>query len=97
MFDLHLKSFFFLDVLCRCVDLSVRCPALCAASLQFLSVLLTEEVKWRLQDKDKISLCCPQTMASLLDETQENQKSSERLNKVILQVCDFLVFLNFSV
>uniref|UniRef100_A0A8C0WXA4 Rotatin n=1 Tax=Castor canadensis TaxID=51338 RepID=A0A8C0WXA4_CASCN len=77
-----------IDVLCRCVDLSVRCPALCAASLQFLSVLLTEEVKWRLQDKDKISLCCPQTMASLLDETQENQKSSERLNKVILQCYD---------
>ena len=31
-------------------------------------------------------------MASLLDKTQESQKSLEQLNEVILQVCDFLIF-----
>uniref|UniRef100_A0A8C6RDZ2 Rotatin n=1 Tax=Nannospalax galili TaxID=1026970 RepID=A0A8C6RDZ2_NANGA len=73
------------DLLCRCVGLSVRCPALCTASLQFLSVLLAEEEKQRLQAKDKTSTDPSPTVASLLDDTQESHKSSERLNEIILQ------------
>lgn len=80
---------------CKCVGLSTTCPTLYTASLQFLSILLTEEAKRCLQDKDKTNLSYSPTMASLLDRTQENQKSLERLNEVILQVCDFLIFQNF--
>ncbi|XP_069323976.1 rotatin [Eulemur rufifrons] len=74
-----------IDMFCKCVGLSVTCSTLFAASLQFLSILLTEEAKRHLQGKDKTSLCHSPTMASLLDKTQENQKSLERLNEVILQ------------
>ncbi|XP_047684263.1 rotatin isoform X1 [Prionailurus viverrinus] len=74
-----------IDMLCTCVGLSITCPTLCTASLQFLSVLLTEEAKRCLQDKDKTNLCHSPSIASLLDKTQENQKSLERLNEVILQ------------
>uniref|UniRef100_G1MJ99 Rotatin n=1 Tax=Ailuropoda melanoleuca TaxID=9646 RepID=G1MJ99_AILME len=74
-----------IDMLCTCVGLSTTCPTLSAASLQFLSILLTEEAKRHLQDKDKTNVCHSPSMASLLDETQENQKSLERLNEVILQ------------
>ncbi|XP_051019849.1 LOW QUALITY PROTEIN: rotatin [Acomys russatus] len=70
------------DTLCRCVGLSVKCPALSAASLHFLSVLLAEEEKRRLQDKDATSA---PTVALLLDGTQESPKSSERLSETILQ------------
>lgn len=80
------------DMFCKCVGLSSTCPTLCTASLQFLSILLTEEAKRYLQDKDKTSLCHNPMMASLLDKTQESQKSLEQLNEVILQVCDFLIF-----
>ncbi|KAB1256170.1 Rotatin [Camelus dromedarius] len=74
-----------IDTFCTCVGLSATCPPLCTASLQFLSILLTEEAKRHLQDKDKTSLCHSPTLASLLDKTQENQASVERLNEVILQ------------
>uniref|UniRef100_H0XCE5 Rotatin n=1 Tax=Otolemur garnettii TaxID=30611 RepID=H0XCE5_OTOGA len=74
-----------IDALCECVGLSTTCPALCTASLHFLSVLLTEEAKSHLQDKDKTSPCHSPTLASLLDKTQENQKSLEQLSKVILE------------
>ncbi|ERE84326.1 rotatin [Cricetulus griseus] len=74
-----------IDTLCRCVGLSVRCPALSIASLQFLSVLLAEEEKRRLQDKDRANACQVPTLASLLDGAQESHKSSERLNETILQ------------
>ncbi|MBZ3878776.1 Rotatin [Sciurus carolinensis] len=74
-----------LDLFCECVGLSLRCPALYTASLQFLSVLLTEEARRHFQDKDKASSFSHPTMASLLDENQENQKSPDRLNEVILQ------------
>ncbi|XP_045646211.1 rotatin isoform X2 [Ursus americanus] len=74
-----------IDMLCTCVGLSTTCPTLSAASLQFLSVLLTEEAKRHLQDKDKTNVCHSPSMASLLDKTQENQKSLERLNEVILK------------
>lgn len=79
-------------MLCTCVSLSTTCPTLSTASLQFLSILLTEEAKRHLQDKNKTNSCHTPSMASLLDKTQENQKSLERLNEVILQVCDFLTF-----
>uniref|UniRef100_A0A3Q2HYA1 Rotatin n=1 Tax=Equus caballus TaxID=9796 RepID=A0A3Q2HYA1_HORSE len=74
-----------IDMFCRCVGLSTTCPTLSTASLQFLSILLTEEAKRHLRDKDKTSLCHSPTMTSLLDTTQENQKSLERLNEVIIQ------------
>uniref|UniRef100_A0A8D2CPY6 Rotatin n=1 Tax=Sciurus vulgaris TaxID=55149 RepID=A0A8D2CPY6_SCIVU len=74
-----------IDLFCECVGLSPRCPALYTASLQFLSVLLTEEARRHFQDKDKASSFSHPTMASLLDENQENQKSPDRLNEVILQ------------
>nr|XP_044991035.1 rotatin isoform X3 [Jaculus jaculus] len=70
------------DTLCACVGLSLSCPALCVASLQFLSVLLTEEQKRHLQAKGRTSGGRPPTVAALLDE---NQESSEQLSKVILQ------------
>ncbi|XP_075824221.1 rotatin isoform X1 [Microtus pennsylvanicus] len=74
-----------IDALCICVGLSVRCPALSIATLQFLSVLLAEEEKRRLQDKDRTNTCQAPTVALLLDGTQESLKASERLNEAILQ------------
>lgn len=90
----HFTSEIFLplDAFCRCVGLSVRCPALSIATLQFLSVLLAEEEKRRLQDKDRTNTCQAPTVALLLDGTQESLKSSERLNEAILQVCESLIF-----
>ncbi|XP_063087539.1 rotatin isoform X2 [Cavia porcellus] len=73
------------EMFCKCVGLSVRCPALCTASLQFLALLLTEEAKLHLQDKDKTSLDRSPMMVLLLDEIRDNQKSSEQLNEIILQ------------
>lgn len=74
-----------MDSLCGCVGLSVRCPALTIASLQFLSVLLAEEEKRRLQDKDRTDGCQAPTVALLLDGPQEGLKYSEQLNERILQ------------
>ncbi|XP_054174456.1 rotatin isoform X5 [Homo sapiens] len=74
-----------IDMFCTCAGLSATCPALYTASLQFLSVLLTEEAKGHLQAKSKTHLCCSPTVASLLDDSQENQKSLEQLSDVILQ------------
>ncbi|XP_075388763.1 rotatin [Tenrec ecaudatus] len=73
------------DVLCSCVGLAAECPALCTASLHFLSVLLTEEAKRHPQDKEQASPCCSPTVASLLDCAEEHQDSSERLSAAILQ------------
>ncbi|XP_037661680.1 rotatin isoform X3 [Choloepus didactylus] len=73
------------DTFCKCVGLSITCPTLYTASLQFLSVLLTEEAKRHLQDKDKPNICHSPTMALLLDKSEENQKSVEQLNEGILQ------------
>ncbi|XP_023611379.1 rotatin isoform X2 [Myotis lucifugus] len=73
------------DMFCKCVGLSTTSPSLCTASLQFLSILLTEEAKRRLRDKDKTDSCPSSTVASLLDKTQENQKSLERLTEAIIQ------------
>ncbi|XP_049755865.1 rotatin isoform X1 [Elephas maximus indicus] len=73
------------DMFCKCVGLSATCPTLYTASLQFLSIFLTEEAKRCLQDKDKTNICHSPTVASLIDKTEENQNSLERLNEVILQ------------
>ncbi|XP_070309048.1 rotatin isoform X3 [Odocoileus virginianus] len=74
-----------IDTFCRCARLSATSPTLYTASLQFLSILLTEEAKRHLQDKDKTRLCHSPTVVSLLDKTQESQNSLERLTEVILQ------------
>ncbi|GAB1301922.1 Rotatin [Apodemus speciosus] len=74
-----------LDTLCRCVGLSVKCPALSTASLQFLSVLLTEEEKRHIQGKDRANACQTPTVACLLEGTQGSLRSSERLSEAILQ------------
>ncbi|XP_060030017.1 rotatin isoform X2 [Erinaceus europaeus] len=74
-----------IDLFCQCADLSATRPALYTASLQFLSILLTEEAKGRLQDKEKPHLGRGVTIASLLDEAREHQKAAERLNEAILQ------------
>ncbi|XP_024436290.2 rotatin [Desmodus rotundus] len=76
-----------LDKFCKCAGLSASCPALYTSSLQFLSVLLTEEAKRRLRDKDTTSSRHSPTMASLLDETQESQTSLERLSDVMIRCC----------
>ncbi|KAM5222136.1 rotatin isoform 2-T2 [Ctenodactylus gundi] len=73
------------DTFCECMGLSVKCPALYTASLQFLALLLTEEARRSLQDKDKTCLHDSPTVSCLLDETQENQKSSDQLIEVILK------------
>ncbi|XP_019489896.1 PREDICTED: rotatin [Hipposideros armiger] len=73
------------DMLCTCVGLAATCPTLCTASLQFLSVLLAEEAKRCLREKDKTNSCRSPTIASLLDKSQENQKSLEKLNGIIIQ------------
>ncbi|EPQ04846.1 Rotatin [Myotis brandtii] len=73
------------DMFCKCVGLSTTSPSLCTASLQFLSILLTEEAKRRQRDKDKTDSCPSSTVASLLDKTQENQKSLEQLTEAIIQ------------
>ncbi|KAM9677128.1 rotatin isoform 1-T1 [Dama dama] len=74
-----------IDTFCRCARLSATSPTLYTASLHFLSLLLTEEAKRHLQDKDKTSLCHSPAVVSLLDKTQESQNSLERLTEVILQ------------
>lgn len=73
------------DMFCKCVGLSVRYPALFTASLQFLALLLTEEAKLHLQDKNRTCLGPGPSMVLLLDEIQDYEKSSEQLNEVILQ------------
>ncbi|KAG8521177.1 Rotatin, partial [Galemys pyrenaicus] len=85
------------DLLCRCVGFSSTSPALSAAGLQFLAVLLAEEAKRHLQDRDKTHPGHSPTVASLLDKSEESQPSLERLSEVILQVCDLLkVWFLFS-
>ncbi|XP_023563198.1 rotatin isoform X2 [Octodon degus] len=74
-----------IDMFCKCVGLSVSYPALYTASLQFLALLLTEEAKLHLQNKNRMCLPHGPSMVLLLDEIQDNEKSSEQLNEVILQ------------
>uniref|UniRef100_A0A673UZD7 Rotatin n=1 Tax=Suricata suricatta TaxID=37032 RepID=A0A673UZD7_SURSU len=74
-----------IDALCTCVDAAPSCPALCTSSLQFLSVLLTEEAKRRPQDDDRTDPCPGPSLAALLDKTPEPPKALERLTEVTLQ------------
>ncbi|XP_043395866.1 rotatin isoform X11 [Chelonia mydas] len=72
-----------IDTICDCVHLSTTCPSLYMASLQFLSILLAEEGKRQLQDKQNI---CPNpTITFLLDEAEEGLASGAKLNELIIQ------------
>nr|XP_048696096.1 rotatin isoform X6 [Caretta caretta] len=72
-----------IDTICDCVHLSTICPSLYMASLQFLSILLAEEGKRQLQDKQNI---CPNpTITFLLDEAEGSLASGAKLNELIIQ------------
>ncbi|XP_043364107.1 rotatin isoform X5 [Dermochelys coriacea] len=72
-----------IDTICDCVHLSTTCPSLYMASLQFLSILLAEEGKRQLQDKQNI---CPNpTITFLLDEAEGSLASGAKLNELIIQ------------
>nr|XP_006121480.1 rotatin isoform X2 [Pelodiscus sinensis] len=72
-----------IDTICDCVHLSIECPSLYVASLQFLSILLAEEGKRQLQDTQNI---CPNpTITFLLDEAEENLASVVKLTELIIQ------------
>lgn len=73
-----------LDTISDCIHLSTTYPALYVASLQFLSVLLNEEGRKQLQDKQ--SVCQNPTISFLLDHTEECQASVTQLTALIIQV-----------
>uniref|UniRef100_A0A669P9G5 Rotatin n=1 Tax=Phasianus colchicus TaxID=9054 RepID=A0A669P9G5_PHACC len=73
-----------IDTICDCIHLSTTHPALYTASLQFLSVLLNEEGRRQLQDKQ--SICQDPTLSFLLDHSEECQASVIQLTELIIQV-----------
>uniref|UniRef100_A0A8C3R2T8 Rotatin n=1 Tax=Cyanoderma ruficeps TaxID=181631 RepID=A0A8C3R2T8_9PASS len=75
-----------IDTISDCIHLSTTYPALYVASLQFLSVLLNEEGRKQLQDKQ--SVCQNPTISFLLDHTDECQAPITRLTALIIQVCE---------
>ncbi|XP_052560090.1 rotatin isoform X1 [Tympanuchus pallidicinctus] len=75
-----------IDTICDCIHLSATHPALYTASLQFLSVLLNEEGRRQLQDKQNI--CQDPTVSFLLDHSEECQASVIQLTELIIQVCE---------
>ncbi|XP_031444883.1 rotatin isoform X1 [Phasianus colchicus] len=75
-----------IDTICDCIHLSTTHPALYTASLQFLSVLLNEEGRRQLQDKQ--SICQDPTLSFLLDHSEECQASVIQLTELIIQVCE---------
>ncbi|XP_048796706.1 rotatin isoform X6 [Lagopus muta] len=75
-----------IDTICDCIHLSTTHPALYTASLQFLSVLLNEEGRRQLQDKQ--SICQDPTISFLLDHSEECQASVIQLTELIIQVCE---------
>ncbi|XP_042664772.1 rotatin isoform X3 [Centrocercus urophasianus] len=75
-----------IDTICDCIHLSATHPALYTASLQFLSVLLNEEGRRQLQDKQ--SICQDPTVSFLLDHSEECQASVIQLTELIIQVCE---------
>uniref|UniRef100_A0A669P618 Rotatin n=1 Tax=Phasianus colchicus TaxID=9054 RepID=A0A669P618_PHACC len=75
-----------LYTICDCIHLSTTHPALYTASLQFLSVLLNEEGRRQLQDKQ--SICQDPTLSFLLDHSEECQASVIQLTELIIQVCE---------
>ncbi|NXC40673.1 RTTN protein, partial [Penelope pileata] len=74
------------DTICDCIHLSTTNPALYTASLQFLSVLLNEEGRRQLQDKQ--SICQNPTVTFLLDHAEECQASVTQLTELIIQVSE---------
>ncbi|XP_019380164.1 PREDICTED: rotatin isoform X1 [Gavialis gangeticus] len=72
-----------IDTVCDCVRLSTMCPDLYVASLQFLSILLAEEGKRQLQDKQNI--CKNPTITFLLDEAAESRASVTQLNELLIK------------
>ncbi|XP_009469615.1 PREDICTED: rotatin [Nipponia nippon] len=75
-----------IDTICDCIHLSATYPALYVASLQFLSVLLNEEGRRQLQDKQ--SICQNPTISFLLDHIEGCQASVTQLTALIIQVCE---------
>uniref|UniRef100_A0A8C9MY58 Rotatin n=1 Tax=Serinus canaria TaxID=9135 RepID=A0A8C9MY58_SERCA len=75
-----------IDTISDCIHLSTTYPALYVASLQFLSVLLNEEGRKQLQDKQ--SVCQNPTISFLLDHTEECQAPVTELTALIIQVCE---------
>ncbi|NXK02352.1 RTTN protein, partial [Herpetotheres cachinnans] len=75
-----------IDTICDCIHLSATYPALYMASLQFLSVLLNEEGRRQLQDKQ--STCQNPTISFLLDHVEGCQTSVTQLTALIIQVCE---------
>ncbi|NXP14933.1 RTTN protein, partial [Thinocorus orbignyianus] len=75
-----------IDTICDCVHLSATYPALYMASLRFLSVLLNEEGRRQLQDKQ--SICENPTIGFLLDCIEGCQVSVTQLTALIIQVCE---------
>uniref|UniRef100_A0A7M4EF81 Rotatin n=1 Tax=Crocodylus porosus TaxID=8502 RepID=A0A7M4EF81_CROPO len=75
-----------IDTVCDCVRLSTMCPDLYVASLQFISILLAEEGKRQLQDKQNI--CKNPTITFLLDEAGESRASVTQLNELLIKSYD---------
>ncbi|KAM7123256.1 rotatin isoform 2-T2 [Ciconia maguari] len=75
-----------IGTICDCIHLSTTYPALYMASLQFLSVLLNEEGRRQLQDKQ--STCQNPTISFLLDHVEGCQASVTQLAALIIQVCE---------
>uniref|UniRef100_A0A8B9ZCK6 Rotatin n=1 Tax=Anas platyrhynchos TaxID=8839 RepID=A0A8B9ZCK6_ANAPL len=75
-----------IDTICDCVHLSNTYPALFMASLQFLSVLLSEEGRRQLQDEQ--SICQNSTVSFFLDHIEGSQTSVIQLTELIIQVCE---------
>ncbi|XP_074998274.1 rotatin isoform X2 [Calonectris borealis] len=75
-----------IDTICDCIHLSTTYPALYMASLQFLSVLLNEEGRRQLQDKQ--NTCQNPTVDFLLDHVEGCQASVTQLTALIIQVCE---------
>uniref|UniRef100_A0A5F8GAE1 Rotatin n=1 Tax=Monodelphis domestica TaxID=13616 RepID=A0A5F8GAE1_MONDO len=82
-----------IDTVCKCVGFSATNSNLYTACMQFLCILLTEEGKRYLPEKQN-SNHSP-TVASLLDADDGNKESIERLFKIILEVF-FFVFNYFT-
>ncbi|NXE81574.1 RTTN protein, partial [Cochlearius cochlearius] len=80
----HCKAI--IDTICDCIHLSATYPALYMASLKFLSVLLNEEGRRQLQDKQ--SICQIPTISFLLDHAEGCQASVTQLTALIIQVCE---------
>uniref|UniRef100_A0A7M4EGZ4 Rotatin n=1 Tax=Crocodylus porosus TaxID=8502 RepID=A0A7M4EGZ4_CROPO len=81
-----------IDTVCDCVRLSTMCPDLYVASLQFISILLAEEGKRQLQDKQNI--CKNPTITFLLDEAGESRASVTQLNELLIKVYGFCLSAN---